>query len=290
MAERRFTTILAARKNDKRPSDVEFELRGHCKRVKVVSQLFGDAHLVFPSESSLAVRLYDHHDLDGIKQRIQESAQSSSVRASAETSSTSRSTQGTTDLDVLSNFFQSFQYSAALFVIPDRRHQADQLSDFSSIYQRAQHMATEPVWTQSPRGQLVAKLRRVFLVPSADAAIQCIYSMAKAIRKAKQKDLYFTPYRIQNFLPSSDGTIPQGDSASSPSPEVAIHIANMLREWAIRFRLPPDEIEVLMSMRSTIADIACCNDVSFDHLPLADKSKHFLQTFFGCGIQRRLFH
>jgi len=140
--------------------DVEFELRGHCKRVKVVSQLFGDAHLVFPSESSLAVRLYDHHDLDGIKQRIQESAQSSSVRASAETSSTSRSTQGTTDLDVLSNFFQSFQYSAALFVIPDRRHQADQLSDFSSIYQRAQHMATEPVWTQSPRGQLVAKVRR----------------------------------------------------------------------------------------------------------------------------------
>ena len=120
----RFATILAARGNDGRPSDLEFMLRSHCQKLRVVEKLSG-AHLLIPSESSLAIRAYFSCDLEDLARRQTEVANNEDEND---------------DFDGLKAFMTSFKLVVVLFIIPGFEKQREQLDDDSSFFHRAQRL------------------------------------------------------------------------------------------------------------------------------------------------------
>ena len=99
-------------------------MREHCKKLRVVEKLSG-AHLLFPAESSLAVRAYFPCDL-------QELSPTRKVDLHEWPSCDE-------DFDRLKAFINSFKLSVILFVLPSEQ-QRQQLDDIHSLFHRAQRL------------------------------------------------------------------------------------------------------------------------------------------------------
>jgi hypothetical protein len=92
-------------------------LRSHCQKLRVVEKLSG-AHLLIPSESSLAVRAYFPCDLE-----------EHSVVSDCKSD----------DFDNLHAFLNSFKLALVLFILPLDK-QREQLDNPSSFFHRAQRL------------------------------------------------------------------------------------------------------------------------------------------------------
>jgi hypothetical protein len=107
-------------------TDLEFQLRLHCQKLRVVEKLSG-AHLLLP-ESSLAVRAYYPCDLPSLEQEASKDAGG--------------------NLDGLQVFLQSFRLAVVLFVLPVEAQRA-QLDNPQSIFHRAQRIVNQPSRTST---------------------------------------------------------------------------------------------------------------------------------------------
>ena len=148
-------------------------------------------------------------------------------------------------------------------------------------------------------------MTRVCLVPNATTALSILLSMVDAIQKREIRSLYFQRQQTRYFTPRSSAVATVNSSerggagtgtranrlAASTTPRIlmipescrppaAIHIAETLRSWANRFDLPPGEINVLMSLRKSLAKIATTAD-GLDMVPVEDRTKRLLCAFFG---------
>lgn len=177
---RRFSSVLAARPNNVRPSgkcgvnslsqittrvecsylnlftDLEVHLREHCQRLRVSEKLSG-AHLVFPAESSLAVRAYYPADIAVIE------ASKSSTEDKFD------------DIDGIVQFGKQFRFSVVLF-IGLQVHSG--LNSIGSFPNRVQELL------ESHCDDLTV---RVICVSSTQQAIAAITSVADAIRPCTSK-------------------------------------------------------------------------------------------------------
>lgn len=158
-----FSSILSARANDGRPSgkspfrlpetasklplsrlnhaktkDLEYLLRSHCQRLRVVQNLSG-AHLMINAEQSIAVRAYFSYDLDALS------------KETGETTTTHCDDIQTNDFDGLSSFLK-FKVSIILFILPVEE-QRRQLGDLNSFFHRSQRI----VATHAKKNQVSSK-------------------------------------------------------------------------------------------------------------------------------------
>lgn len=103
--------------------DLEFLLRSHCQKLRVLEKLHGNAHLLIPKvegcSTSLAMRVYHECDV----------------------SSSSNNTHNNFDTDCLQHFFQSFQLAVVFFILPTGKTQQAQLDDPNSSFHCAQRLA-----------------------------------------------------------------------------------------------------------------------------------------------------
>lgn len=133
-------------------------------------------------------------------------------------------------------------------------------------------------------------MNRVCLVPNSTTALSILFSIIDAIPKREIRSLYFQRQHARYFSPrlvvhNSGGGSEEHSSHSMMIPDfcrphAATHIAETLRSWANRFDLPPGEINVLMSLRGSLAKIATTAD-GLDMVPVEDRTKRLLRAFFG---------
>jgi len=257
----RFATILAARGNDGRPSDLEFMLRSHCQKLRVVEKLSG-AHLLIPSESSLAIRAYFSCDLEDLARRQTEVANNEDEND---------------DFDGLKAFMSSFKLVVVLFIIPGFEKQREQLDDDSSFFHRAQRLVRSLTSVTAKEQGNTDKTARVSLVPDSNSAVSTLVSISNAMKKKELKEAYFERQREEVFLPQESTNIVPSTSAAA----AAKYVARTFRQWAERFELPPGEADVLMSMLGSLGEITVADSNVLDSLPIDSRSKMLLQSFFG---------
>ena len=102
--------------------------------------------------------------------------------------------------------------------------------------------------------------------------------MADAMRKRDAKKVYFDRQRVKYFLPDADGSIPNSAPVKAAASQ---RVAEAVHEWADTFDLPPGEGGVLMSMLGSLGNIATATDSELSKLPIEDRTRHALHTFFG---------
>jgi hypothetical protein len=138
-------------------TELEVHLREHSHKIRVTEKLSG-AHLVFPSESSLAVRVYYPADLEALRAKI----------AAAEESNTD------VDVDGLAQFSAKFRNAMVIVVLPEDGAAAD---DSESVtLEHLQHIleTTEATHDNAPP--------RTFVVRSTQHAVEALTSVADSLR------------------------------------------------------------------------------------------------------------
>jgi hypothetical protein len=109
-------------------TDLEFMLRPHCQKLRVVEKISG-AHLMFPSESSLAVRVYFSCDLEDLL-----------LRKKKDKDHDNDNDDDDGDFDNLSSFLKTFRLALVLFILPQNKQRQEQLDNPSSYFHRAQRI------------------------------------------------------------------------------------------------------------------------------------------------------
>jgi len=135
----RFKTILSARSNNVRPSDLELLLRSHCRTIKVVESLAGGAHLLIPGVvgGSLAIRVYFPSDLEA-------------------------RTEGSTFGQSIATFLESYQLAVLLFILPaDGPDRQEQLAHEDSPLHQAQRQVRENTFRSERAARAAGKYKSV---------------------------------------------------------------------------------------------------------------------------------
>ena len=102
--------------------DMEYELRSHCKKLKVSAKNLSGAHLMLTGES-IAIRAYYPYDLGQIS------------------APTNQQSTGDDDFDGLSKFLKSFKKALVMFILhPNDPVFQQQLDDSHSYFHRAQRI------------------------------------------------------------------------------------------------------------------------------------------------------
>jgi hypothetical protein len=104
-------------------------LRPHCQKLRVVEKISG-AHLMFPSESSLAVRVYFPCDLEDLLL----------LPARKKKKDNGNDNDANDDFDNLFSFLKSFRLALVLFILPQNKQRQEQLDNPSSYFHRAQRI------------------------------------------------------------------------------------------------------------------------------------------------------
>jgi hypothetical protein len=135
--------------------ELEVRLREHCHKVRVTEKLSG-AHLVFPSESSLAVRAYYPADLDALRAKI------------------AADVEGNEDVDGLAPFSTKFRNAMVVVVLPEDRTTEEDSE--SSVLQHMQHLLE----TADPSSDNPST--RFMVVRSTQQAIEALTAVADSLR------------------------------------------------------------------------------------------------------------
>eukprot|EP00934_Nitzschia_sp_Nitz4_P004063 Nitzschia sp. Nitz4//scaffold175_size95217//78713//80063//NITZ4_004735-RA/size95217-augustus-gene-0.27-mRNA-1//-1//CDS//3329538975//4053//frame0 len=247
-----FSTILAARTNDGRPTDLEVLLRPHCHKLKVVERLHGRAHLLFPKlqgcSNSLAVRVVDECDL---------------VPPNDRTNSTMEE-----QLSVeLQSFMEAFPWTVILFVLPTRG--VELLNDPKSLFHSVQS------WTSKLADTNTA---RVIGVPTPTLALEALFSMIQALTKQNVRQTFWKRQQVRYFVEPSEEC----------RTDTAEHVFHALERWGERFEVPPGDLQVSMSIGGTLQEIVdrAVTPGGLDELPVEERTKHVVRAFFGSSTSR----
>ncbi|CAJ1965053.1 unnamed protein product [Cylindrotheca closterium] len=254
-----FKAVLSARANDGRPSDLEFLLRSHCQKIKVVKKLSGAHLMIKQDKTTLAVRAYFSHDM----QELNEKENEEKVYGKDEDDH---------DFDDLSSFLKGFKVSIIFFILP-MEEQRKQLDDLLSFFQRAQKLVQ-----QLTRNE-VGKVARVCLLSNPAKAVDLLHSFAKVLHPSteERKQKYFAQKHKQLFLPQPT-LIPPTSHADG-----AKHVRETIAAWADRFEFPPTEAEVLCNMTKNLQTIASADSGVLQGIPLDPRTKQCMMQFFGTG-------
>jgi len=250
--------------------------------VKVVKSLSGGAHLVFPSESSLAVRVYYPDDLQKIHDNPVTSVhEKENVPKMGRSSNSGHGADD--DFDGLLNFFTSFRYTLVLLVM-DRENDSNQLHDVDSYFHRAQRLIRRVQDEEYESSQSVAaaagawtaqkKIQRVHMVNKTETGIHTIMSITDAIKRVAPKNAFLEKCSRQKLVPDANGDIVPNETAA------ASIVCKAIRNMAYRFEIPPEEVGVLMSLVTSVGDLASMSKSELQELPLTDETKQILSSFF----------
>lgn len=123
------------------------------------------------------------------------------------------------------------------------------------------------------------KIARVFLLSTAEAAVDALKSIANAITTTSRskKNRYYEKQHQRYFLPQPiTGSIPVSSKDAATA-----HVAETLREWGRRFDFPDGETDVMLSILGSLGNITTVNGTDLQSLPIEKRSKDILLTFFG---------
>ena len=273
------------------PPDLEFDLRCHCQRLIVKATPLSGAHLLITSER-IAVRAYYPCDiLEWIKQKKKIVG----------------SNPDNDDFDGLSGFFSSFQLALVFFIMPPMKNGkiynliAEQLDRLDSHFHRAQRLSVRHQEEAEANGRnnkarndgTSTRKSCVILLPDTQSAIQNLIAIADSlsqVRKASKK-AFFQRLEVKFFLPSSPSR--KAESASTAAATtvdpaaVASHVEKGLREIARTFEFPMGEADILMSELGDLKTIATANDSLLGTIPIDQRTRKILHSFFGSSGGKR---
>ncbi|GAX11907.1 hypothetical protein FisN_17Lh185 [Fistulifera solaris] len=239
---KRFQTILVARSNTTRPSELEIQLRDYCEKMRVHTRLSG-AHIILPCGTSLAIRAYYLHDLECIKED---------------------------DLDGLPDFLEHFQTIVVFFVMPFATQQ-EAMADCSSFVRRALDLLD--TWHDSKNEQN-KNPPRMMMVNDTHDAVFYLMQMVDAMRpeKTKLRQEYYHRKQKQHLC-----LLPQ-----LPEPNVlSDHIGNAVMEWAKLLDVSPDDIRLIFISVKSIRALATMDHDTMANIPVDKSVLLRLQSFFG---------
>ena len=111
-------------------SELELQMRKLSKRIRVVEKLSGGAHLLLPSESSIAVRTYYPSDLQKLNKAVDWKAKFAAWNHDGP--------QLGEDPENLAGFRDSFQFPFVFFVLPSFQSTAENIDHAGSFLHQAQ--------------------------------------------------------------------------------------------------------------------------------------------------------
>jgi hypothetical protein len=248
--------------HEKMLADLEVGLRAHCQKLRVIEKLSGGAHLLFPGESSLAVRTYYPSDLEALQ--AAEIPHSRTMDDDLE---------GTCpdDLVGLGAFQSAFRTTVVFFVLP-RDVLTQQLDNPDSFLHRANRVL------HAASSGASSTTCSILTVPDTAAAITALISIADAMLPAKRalRREFVERQRLAYFLPQDVSGFPHPSADS----RAASHAATAFREWAQQFEFPAGEADVLLSLLGTLENVVTGNDQSLAIAPVEARSKEMLHAFF----------
>lgn len=280
-----FGTILIRRKNNERPpgksnsftdsflgfitwnfhshsrpplsrliEDFELRLRPLCQKIRIVDKLNGNPHLMVAGSPSLAVRMYNIHDI----QRLEKERSDGSINHDANGG-----------VDGLQHFRDSYENSIVFFILP-LNHQRDQLSRRESFLHAAQRTNI-----------------RILIVADVSQAISAMQSVIQSLapEKREKKRKYFAQIAEQNYLPSSMMMMGGGGGIEPTQEGIANYAKNAMISWAERMEMQQGDINVALDMLGSIANMVTASDRDLDNIPITTASKDVIRQFFG-GIAR----
>jgi hypothetical protein len=232
------------------------QLRDECQKIRVHASLSG-AHMIFPQEHGLAIRIYYSND-DSIIETIHD--------------------DNSEDIDGILEFCHKFQWSSVIFVVSDPAV----LNDMDSFVQRAMQLIDHPV----PPGKAPP---RFIVVSNTEQAILAIKECAETIapERCELRAKFIDKIRTANFCPKEAGDM-NGSSttiASGPEEEYAYdvaaaqHVQMALREWGHRNGLPDGESDVLLRAIPNLGQLVSVNDDALGMIPVDGSTKQKWRQF-----------
>lgn len=228
-----------------RTIDAELRLRPISKKIRIVEKLNGNPHLMVTGSPSLAVRMYNIHDVQRLEKEI--------------------SSDDNSHDDNLKHLRASYEHAIVFFILSSV-HQRDQLGRRGSFFHLAQRTNI-----------------RILLVTDVSQAISAMSSIIQSLapEKREKKRTYFAQIAEQNYLPSSmvrGGVEPTQET-------IANHAKEAMIAWAERMEMQQGDINVVLDMLGSIANLATASNSDLDNIPITTASKDVIRHFFG-GMAR----
>ncbi len=230
--------------------DWELRLRPVAKKIRIVEKLNGNPHLLVTGSPSLAVRMYNIHDVQRLEKEISFDDNSHNENGG---------------VDGLNHLRASYEHVIVFFILSSV-HQRDQLGRRDSFFHLAQRTNI-----------------RILIVMDASQAISAMSSTIQSLapEKREKKKSYFAQIAEQNYLPSS---VVKG--GVEPTQEtIANHAKGAMIAWAERMEMSRGDINVALDMLGSIANVATASNSDLDNIPITAASKDVIRHFFG-GIAR----
>ena len=232
--------------------DFELRLRPLCQKIRIVDKLNGNPHLMVAGSPSVAVRMYNIHDIQRLEKELSDD--------------NNNHDDANGGVDGLQHFHGSYEHSIVFFILPSN-HQRDQLSRRESFFHLAQRTNN-----------------RIVIVADLSQAISAIASVVQSLapEKREKKRKYFAQIAEQNYLPSSMG----GGGGIEPTQGVIANYAKKaIVEWAKRMEMQRGDVNVALDMLGSIANVVTASNNDLDNIPITATSKATIRQFFG-GIAR----
>lgn len=277
--------------------DLEFLCRSQCRNLRIVKSLAGEAHLLiikFIGPTSLAIRMYYADEtsseaaesLGGFFQTYQmaivfvvASFAQDGANTHHTTAAGSTATTGATITQSLLNDAESlFQVAQERAAYQAEKPQIDEVrasvSESFPLYCNPQPTSRTP-HPLYQNGKRKEKLSRVYIVPTAEAALAMIVNLEIDLSKSKKRHLYYQRQMAAHFVPPNNTA-----NAQEHQRAAMVHVAEALRKWADRYELPPGEINVLMSLMGTLGNISKAGRL-LENAPVEERTKQLVCAFFG---------
>ncbi len=221
------------------------------KKIRIVEKLNGNPHLLVTGSPSLAVRMYNIHDVQRLEKEI--------------SSDDNIHDDNNGGVDGLKHLRASYEHAIVFFILSSV-HQRDQLGRRDSFFHLAQRTNI-----------------RILIVTDVSQAISAMSSTIQSLapEKREKKKAYFAQIAEQNYLPSS---VVKG--GVEPTQEtIANHAKDAMIAWAERMEMSRGDINVALDMLGSIANVATASNSDLDNIPITAASKDVIRHFFG-GIAR----
>lgn len=235
--------------------DYELCLRSSCKKIRVVTNISGDADLLVTGSPSVAVKVFDSLDIEQFEK-------TASITVALEQASRE-------GIGSLACFRDSFENTLVVFVLRGEQ-QRDQLSRRDSFFSAAQRsLQLPPPGDREGKGK--RRVSRTVIVTSASGAVDAIRSVVASLDKSRceKRELYFRNTAGSHLHPSSRPS--QGG--------IADHVVREFNKWSERNEMLEDgEANVLLHMIGSLEKLFSAK--SLDNVPIRNQGKRICE-FFG---------
>ncbi|CAB9512343.1 expressed unknown protein [Seminavis robusta] len=273
-----FGSIMVARSNHERPSEMEIQLRSHSQLLRVVErQSLNGAHFMIQKSETIpvcvAARVYYPEDVQRFHEELANRTKPSSIEDINRLLEqlhgvTTDSSQQDNDIDGLQAFRDKFQYTVVICVLPPQgcKEYFDRPDSF--VHRVQQIMGNG----RSQHG----KSSWVHFITDSAAALTTLVSIVESLhpRKREAKKEYFSRVRRGYFVPDHNGNIEEPNDAAKTA-------ALALTGWAREHGVPQGEERILMSLLDNLGAIATANEAELESIPIEKKTRLLLHEFFG---------